>query len=83
MCLLAGDYDPENPEKPLHKCDISGSYEVGQRLRAALSLGLSRHWSETLSILTDGDTELSADAMLEYFEPLDTFLKKENQRLSM
>lgn len=82
MCLVADEYDPEDLAKPLHKCDIAGSYKVGQRLRDGLSLGASRHWSETLSILTDGETELSADAILEYFEPLDQFLLHENFKMS-
>lgn len=82
LCLEAGEYDPKDPEKPLHKCDIGGSYKVGERIRAGLKKGLSAHWSETLSILTNGETELSADAILEYFEPLDKFLLNENYRIS-
>lgn len=82
MCLLAEEYDPGDEFKPLHKCDIAGSYKVGKRIRDGLSLGASKHWSETLSILTDGETKLSADAILEYFEPLDQFLKNENFKLS-
>lgn len=82
LCLEANEYDPNNPEKPLHKCDIGGTYYLGQRIRAGLEKGLSLHWSETLKILTNGETQLSADALLEYFKPLDTFLLNENYRLS-
>lgn len=82
MCLLAEQYDPEDLTKPLHKCDIAGSYKVGKRLRDGLSLGASKHWSETLKILTNGETKLSADAILEYFEPLDRFLLHENYKTS-
>lgn len=81
-CMAAGEYEPNNPAKPLHKCDIEGSLEAGKRLRDGLSLGLSKHWSETLSILTNGETELSADAILEYFKPLTEFLEMEKQKSS-
>lgn len=80
LCIVAGQYDPNNPAKPLHKCDIQDSHVAGQRLREGLSLGLSKHWSESLSILTNGEREISADAILEYFKPLHEFLIKENQK---
>lgn len=82
LCLAAGQYDPKNASKPLHKCDIEGSLQAGKRLRAGLSLGLSKHWSETLRIMTDGETKISAEALLEYFEPLHKFLIKENDKNS-
>lgn len=47
--------------------------------RAGLSLGLSKHWSETLEILT-GSKEVSAEPLLEYFDPLYKFLKSENEK---
>lgn len=45
--------------------------------RAALSLGSSKHWTETLDILT-GTRKVSAQALLEYFKPLYEYLKSEN-----
>lgn len=78
LCTKAGKYDPANPDLlPLHKCDIDGSHEAGDALKAGLSLGLSRHWSETLEVMT-GETELKADALLEYFAPLRQFLRDAN-----
>lgn len=74
LCKVAGQL--ENGA-PLHKCDIDGSKEAGRVLAAGLSAGSSRHWSETLQAMT-GDTELKADAMLEYFAPLLVFLNKAN-----
>lgn len=65
--------------KPLHKCDIDRSLEAGKILAAGLSAGRSRHWSETLFTMT-GDTELKADALLEYFAPLLVFLKEANDK---
>uniref|UniRef100_A0A7G3ADB7 Angiotensin-converting enzyme n=1 Tax=Lutzomyia longipalpis TaxID=7200 RepID=A0A7G3ADB7_LUTLO len=80
MCITAGQYDPINPTaNPLHKCDIHNSLEVGEKLRAGLGLGLSKHWSEALREMT-GETELSAAALLEYFSPLVEYLQEENEK---
>lgn len=78
---MAGQYEPNNATKALHKCDIGGSKEAGQRLRDGLSLGRSKHWSETLKKMTGGDTEFKADALLEYFKPLHEFLVAENAKM--
>lgn len=80
LCIAAGQYEPNNPVKPLHKCDIEGSQIAGQRLRDGLSIGLSKHWSDSLSVITNGEREISADAILEYFKPLQDFLIKENNK---
>lgn len=80
LCIAAEQYDPNDPAKPLHKCDFEGSQLAGKRLSDGLSLGLSKHWSEALSVITDGEKEISADAILEYFKPLLEFLIKENQK---
>lgn len=45
--------------------------------REGLSLGSSKHWSEVLEIMT-GEKELSAEPILEYFQPLYNFLKEYN-----
>ncbi|ETN62918.1 angiotensin-converting enzyme 9 [Anopheles darlingi] len=79
LCLVANQYDPKDPAKPLHKCDIDGSRAAGDRLRAGLSLGRSVHWSEALRAMT-GETELRTDALLEYYKPLYEFLKEENAK---
>lgn len=64
---------------PLHNCDFEGSKVVGDKLKAGLSLGLSKHWKKSLKELT-GEDDLSADAILEYFEPLYKFLKSHNEK---
>lgn len=76
MCNVAGQLDNG---APLHKCDIDGSKAVGERLAAGLSVGSSRHWSETLQQMT-GDTELKSDALLEYFAPLMDYLRVANEQ---
>lgn len=79
LCIEAKQYDPNNTaSNPLHKCDIEGSLSAGRRLRDGLSLGRSEHWSKVLELITKGETELSADAILEYFKPLQDFLEAEN-----
>uniref|UniRef100_A0A1L8DQS2 Angiotensin-converting enzyme n=1 Tax=Nyssomyia neivai TaxID=330878 RepID=A0A1L8DQS2_9DIPT len=78
MCITAGQYNPNNPTaNPLHKCDIHGELAVGDKIRAGLSLGLSKHWSEALFEMT-GERELSAAALLEYFSPLVDYLEDAN-----
>lgn len=47
--------------------------------RDGLSLGSSKHWRDALEILT-GERELNANAMVEYFQPLYEYLKKENNK---
>lgn len=82
LCKVAGQYDPNDPQKPLHKCDIGGSLEAGKRLEAGLSLGASKHWKVALHALT-GEDDLSAEALLEYFKPLQEFLHKANAEAGM
>lgn len=79
LCIEAGQYDPAHPSaKPLHKCDFYTNKRAGEKLRAGLQLGYSKHWSEALNVLT-GSPEISADALLEYFQPLFDFLKEQNE----
>lgn len=79
LCIEADQYDPNNPTaKPLHKCDFYKNTKAGDKLKAGLELGLSEHWMVALKELT-GETEINAKALLEYFAPLQTFLKKQNE----
>jgi len=83
LCIEAGQYNPEKPdEHPLHKCDFYTSKEAGEKLKAGLELGYSKHWSEALKKLT-GSSEISAQALLEYFKPLKDFLEKENKMIEV
>ena len=34
LCLLAEEYDPLDPQKPLHRCDIYSSTAAGTALRS-------------------------------------------------
>ena len=63
---------------PLHQCSFYGSKEAGQRYWAMLSKGASQPWQQTMKELT-GTERMDASAVLEYFAPLQTWLKEQNQ----
>lgn len=50
--------------------------------REFLSVGASKNWRVVLEKLT-GDKDLSAKALLDYFEPLRQWLKGEIKRLNL
>lgn len=77
LCIEAGQYNASDPALPLHKCDFYNSKKAGEKLRAGLEMGYSKHWSEALEKLT-GSEVISSEALVEYFAPLFEFLKKEN-----
>lgn len=47
-----------------------------------MKLGASKHWKDILKTMTS-ESDLQSDAILEYFQPLREFLKKENVRLKL
>ncbi|XP_017783079.1 PREDICTED: angiotensin-converting enzyme-like [Nicrophorus vespilloides] len=64
----------------LYTCDIYRSREAGRILSEALKLGRSRHWRDVLRTITRGKQDrLSADAMLDYFQPLLMWLRIQNR----
>lgn len=78
LCIEASEYDPKNPKKnPLHKCDFFNDKKAGAKLAEGLKLGMSKHWKVALEKLT-GESDVSADALLDYFAPLQEFLEKSN-----
>ncbi|XP_062548667.1 angiotensin-converting enzyme-like [Armigeres subalbatus] len=79
-CRLAGQYVPGDPEKTLNNCDIHESVEAGNKIKEMLSLGSSKPWPDAMEILT-GERKMSADAILEYFQPLYEWLVEENKFL--
>jgi peptidyl-dipeptidase A len=72
LCETAGH------EGPLHECSIFGSTEAGDRLQAMLEAGASRPWQETLEKLT-GTREMDATAIIDYFQPLMSWLEVQNE----
>ena len=72
LCQTAGHVGP------LHRCSIYGNQAAGEKLKATLQLGSSRPWQEALMAMT-GTDKMNADAMLEYYAPLVTFLKEQTK----
>ncbi|XP_055125219.1 angiotensin-converting enzyme 2 isoform X4 [Symphalangus syndactylus] len=65
-------------EGPLHKCDISNSTEAGQKLLNMLRLGKSEPWTLALENVV-GAKNMNVRPLLNYFEPLFTWLKDQNK----
>jgi peptidyl-dipeptidase A len=62
---------------PLHRCSFYGNKEVGQRLNTMLAMGASKPWPDALQVFT-GTRDISGKPMLEYFAPLQAWLKEQN-----
>ncbi|XP_037267090.1 angiotensin-converting enzyme [Falco rusticolus] len=73
LCAAAGHTGP------LHMCDIYQSKEAGRILGEALKLGFSKPWPKAMELIT-GQPNMSADALMSYFEPLMTWLVNENKK---
>jgi peptidyl-dipeptidase A len=72
MCQAAGQ------KGPLHQCSFYGSKDAGQRLWKMLALGASKPWPDALEAMT-GQRQMDGSALLEYFQPLQGWLKQQNQ----
>ena len=71
LCDVAGH------KGPLYQCSFYGDKEAGKRYWAMLSKGASQPWQQTMKELTGGE-KMDAGAVLEYFAPLQTWLKQQN-----
>jgi len=58
---------------PLDQCSIYGNAAAGARLATMLEMGASKPWPDALEALT-GERRIDASALVEYFEPLKTWL---------
>jgi peptidyl-dipeptidase A len=72
MCKAAGY------KGPLNACSFYGSKDAGKKLWAMLSLGASKPWPDALEVVT-GTRQIDAGAILEYFAPLQAWLKEQNK----
>ncbi len=63
---------------PLYECSFYANPEAGRRYWAMLSKGASQPWQKTLKDMT-GSEKMDASAVLEYFAPLQEWLKKQNE----
>jgi peptidyl-dipeptidase A len=72
MCRAAGYTGP------LNRCSVFGSKAAGDKLQAMLQLGQSKPWPEAMKAMT-GEDRIDASAMVEYFQPLLTWLREQNK----
>jgi len=72
LCEISGNTDP------IHRCSIYNSKEAGKALNTVLEMGSSKPWQEAYKVFT-GKEEMDATAVLDYFSPLQTWLKEQNQ----
>jgi len=63
---------------PLYQCNFANNPEAGKRYWAMLAKGSSQPWQQTMKELTGGE-QMDGSAVLEYFAPLDAWLKQQNQ----
>ncbi|KAL2720194.1 angiotensin-converting enzyme isoform X1, partial [Vespula squamosa] len=79
LCQAAGQRFPDDPRRPLHKCDFYRSPEAGRLLGNLMEKGSSMPWQETLEQAI-GEYRLDGSALREYFRPLEDWLRTENLR---
>ena len=63
---------------PLYECSFHGNQAAGEKFWAMLSKGNSQPWQQTMAELTGGE-QMDASAVLEYFSPLQDWLKRQNE----
>jgi len=63
---------------PLHECSIYNNKDAGKALGDMLAMGQSKPWPEAMHALT-GQREMDGSAIIDYFAPLNTYLKEQNK----
>uniref|UniRef100_A0A2M4BCM7 Angiotensin-converting enzyme n=1 Tax=Anopheles marajoara TaxID=58244 RepID=A0A2M4BCM7_9DIPT len=79
LCTASGQYDPRDPDKPLHKCDIYRQPAAGNILKKLMERGASQPWQQVLQEVI-GEGRLDGSALREFFRPLEEWLRNENLR---
>ncbi len=72
LCEKAGH------QGPLHECSIYENADAGKALGDMLALGQSKPWPDAMEALT-GQRQMDASAIIDYFAPLNAYLKKQNE----
>jgi peptidyl-dipeptidase A len=62
---------------PLHRCSIYESKAAGDKLNSMLQMGLSKPWQDALYTIS-GQKEMDANAIRDYFKPLEDWLNRQN-----
>ena len=60
------------------RCNFFGSAKAGGKLKEMMELGTSKTWKETMMKMT-GQPGMNTSAILEYFQPLEKWLDKQNK----
>lgn len=63
---------------PLHECSIYGNKDAGKALGDMLAMGQSKPWPDAMEALT-GQRKMDGSAIIDYFAPLNAYLKEQNQ----
>ena len=63
---------------PLHECSIYQNKAAGEKLGNMLAMGQSKPWPDAMEALT-GQRQMDASAIIDYFAPLNAWLKEQNQ----
>jgi peptidyl-dipeptidase A len=71
LCELAGNTESIN------RCSIYNNKQAGNALNTMLEMGSSQPWQQAHKVLT-GSEQMDATAILDYFAPLQVWLKKKN-----
>jgi peptidyl-dipeptidase A len=69
--------DASGHQGPLYECSFYGNKAAGEKYWAMLSKGASQPWQKTMQELT-GNEQMDASTVLEYFAPLQDWLKEQN-----
>lgn len=70
--------DAAGYQGPLYQCSFYGNKAAGEKFWAMLGKGNSQPWQQTMKELTGGE-QMDASAVLEYFAPLQDWLKQQNE----
>jgi peptidyl-dipeptidase A len=65
-------------EGPLHECSIYHNKVAGEKLGNMLAMGQSKPWPDAMEALT-GQRSMDGSAIIDYFAPLNAWLKEQNQ----
>ena len=65
-------------EGPLHECSIYDNKVAGEKLGNMLAMGQSKPWPDAMEALT-GQRSMDGSAIIDYFAPLNAWLKEQNQ----
>ncbi|MCA1714704.1 MAG: M2 family metallopeptidase, partial [Gammaproteobacteria bacterium] len=70
--------DAAGHKGPLYECSFYGNKAAGQKFWAMLGKGAGQPWPQTMKEITGGE-KMDASAILEYFAPLQVWLKTQNE----